>query len=70
MPTELRRTLARLRKSLSGKAEQAYAERDAPGATSAEKDHAAGEGEAFGIASDDVREEQLRQERDADSPPG
>lgn len=52
----LTKTLTRLRQSLTGKAEQAYKDRDAPGATSTEQHFAAGEGHAYGVAADEVHE--------------
>ena len=51
----LKGTLARLRRSLSAKADQAYRDRDARGATDKDKVYAEGEGHAYGVASDEVR---------------
>ena len=59
----LNSTLGRLRKSLSEKADEAYAERDASGTDEAQA-YAAGESHAYGIASDEVRAAQAE-----DDPP-
>jgi hypothetical protein len=59
-----KQTLERLRRSLSGKADQAYKERDARGATAAEREFSAGEAHAYGVASDEVRDaEEENEER-------
>ena len=52
----LKGTLDRIRKSLSGKADKAYNRRDAEGTTETERAYADGEGHAYGIASDEVRQ--------------
>ncbi len=52
----MKRTLNRLRASLTGRADQAYMDRDREGATMREQDYAAGEAHAYGIASDEVRD--------------
>ena len=54
----LKRTLARLRETLTGRADQAYKDRDQAGASIREQDYAAGEAHAYGVASDEVREAQ------------
>lgn len=51
-------TLRRIRSRLSGKAEEAYRERDAAEADSPEEAYAAGEAHAYGISADEVRKEQ------------
>ena len=51
----VKETLERLRKSLVGKAEQAYIDRDTGGNTSTEQAYAAGQGQAYGAASDEIR---------------
>ena len=48
-------TLKKLRGSFNTKADRAYRERDAEGASTAEQAYAAGEGHAYGDASDGVR---------------
>jgi hypothetical protein len=58
---QLRVTLRRLRETLSGKAEQAYRDRDAANLStkdSAKQDsaYAAGEGHAYGVAEEEIRE--------------
>ena len=56
----LKTTLERLRKSLSDKADIAYAERDAKGVSPEDQAYAAGESHAYGIASDEVRAAQTK----------
>ena len=67
MLDQVKQTLARLRRLLSGKAEDAYHDRDAAGADSTREAYAAGEAHAYGVAVDDVRNEE---QNDAGSPPG
>ena len=52
--------LERLRALLGRRAEQAYTDRDAKGATNEARDYAAGEAHAYGVAERDVRETQAR----------
>ena len=52
---KLATTLDRLRSSLSDKADQAYKERDAMGASEMDQVYAAGEAHAYGVSSDEVR---------------
>jgi hypothetical protein len=54
-------TLRRLRNSLSGKAEQAYKDRDAAEG-STEEAYADGEAHAYGDASDEVRKAETDEE--------
>jgi hypothetical protein len=61
----LRETLRKLRASLSGKAEDAYRDRDAARSRSNEESFAAGEAHAYGDASDQVREAQDAEDRGA-----
>lgn len=49
-------TLRRLRLTLSGKAEQAYKDRDAASHDSRAEAYSEGEGHAYGVASDEVRD--------------
>ena len=67
MLDQVKQTLARLRRLLSGKAEDAYHDRDAAGEDSRREAYAAGEAHAYGVAVDDVRNEE---QNDAGSPSG
>lgn len=60
----LQSVLGSLRTSLSRKAENAYADRDTAREDSSPLDeaYADGEGHAYGVASDEVREAEKRQE--------
>lgn len=58
----LKKTLQRLRAVLSGKAEEAYRERDDAKEQSDAETYAAGEAHAYGIASDEVRKAQQEQD--------
>lgn len=60
----LKRVLGGLRRSFTGQAERAYDERDDDGSSMRESAYAAGEGHAFGVASDAVKE---AQDRESDS---
>lgn len=59
----LKMTLERLRTSLNRKTETAYAERDEAAPSSTEESFAAGEAYAYGDAADEVRDEQLDEDR-------
>lgn len=59
----LRKTLRRLRAGFSKKAEQAYRDRDAARDRSHAQAYAAGEAHAYGVASDEVRDAQDKQDR-------
>jgi len=61
---QLKRVLGRLRATVSGRADQAYTDRDAEGASDEAQIYAAGEAHAYSVAEDDVRKAQ----RDGDSP--
>lgn len=67
MLDQTKQTLARLRRLLSGKAEDAYHDRDAAGEDSRREAYASGEAHAYGVAADEVRTEE---QDDAGSPPG
>lgn len=56
MPTPLENILGRLRRSLSRQADDAYLRRDDPESSDSESKYAAGEADAFGQASDEVRD--------------
>ena len=60
--TPVKNTLRRLREVFSGRAEDAYLERDTAKHDSHEESYAAGEAHAYGIASDDVRKAQEEEE--------
>ena len=58
---QLSGVLERLRGLLGDRTEQAYAERDAQGATNPQgNSYAAGEAHAYGVAEEDVRDAQKR----------
>jgi len=61
---QLTRVLDRLRATVSGRADQAHADRDEEGASGEAQMYAAGEAHAYSVAEEDVREAQ----RDGDSP--
>jgi len=54
----LKQVLDRLRTSFSGRADQAYEDRDAAKGSAEKAAYAEGEGHAYGIASDEVRDAQ------------
>lgn len=56
MLDRLATTLRRLRLTLSGKAEQAYKDRDAASDDSRAEAYSEGEGHAYGVASDEIRD--------------
>jgi len=56
MLDQLKEILAKLRRSLSGKAEDAYDDRDAAGGDSRREAYASGEAHAYGVAADEVRQ--------------
>jgi len=66
MLDQTKQTLARLRRLLSGKAEDAYHDRDAAGEDSRREAYASGEAHAYGVAADEVRTEE---EHDQAGPP-
>lgn len=66
MLDQLNETLARLRRSLSGKAEDAYGDRDAAGGDLRREAYASGEAHAYGVAADEVRQ---AEDEDREEPP-
>ncbi len=66
MLDQMKEVLARLRRSLSGKAEDAYDDRDAAGGDSRREAYASGEAHAYGVAADEARDAEAA---DAVAPP-
>lgn len=64
MLDQMKETLARLRRSLSGKAEDAYDDRDAAGGDSRREAYAFGEAHADGVAADEVRDAEQHNEEE------
>lgn len=62
MVNRIRITLHRLRSSFSRKAERAYAERDAARGDSQTEAYAQGEGHAYAVAEEEVREAEKEEE--------
>ena len=65
MPNDLRTVFGRLRDTLWNRAEQAYSERDAKGATEYARHFAAGEAHAYGVAEMDVQDAQKERDNKA-----
>ena len=58
MLDQLKRVLDRLRATVSGRADQAYADRDDEGASDEAQMYASGEAHAYSVAEEDVRKAQ------------